>query len=208
MFIAGGIDALRDPSGKVAAAENVTEPLSDAIEQLPDDTEMLIRANGALQVGAGLAMVSNKMARPAALALAASLVPTTAAGHRFWEMDQGAPRQQQIIHFLKNLGLLGGLIITVLDTQGEPGVAWRAAHAVDHAGLMKDHASQVAGLQTELAKERAKASTAATKARFGATARQAKRDAKVAAKVTKSAGRAVTGAGRAVKRVVTAALPG
>lgn len=207
MFIYGGFDAVRNPSGKVAVAEDVTDPLNDRIDALPDDTETLIRANGALQVGAGLALATNTMARPAALALAASLIPTTAAGHRFWEQDEAATRKAQTVHFLKNLGLLGGLIITALDTEGEPGVAWKAQHAVEHAGLLAEHRKELTGLQAELAREKARAATADKRARIGATTRQARRDARLAAKAGRSIGRSVAAAGRGAKKAVKAADP-
>ena len=53
-------------------------------------------------------------------------MPTTLAGHRFWEEDDKQKRAQQQIHFLKNAGLLGGLILAAVDTEGKPSVAWRA----------------------------------------------------------------------------------
>ncbi len=207
MFIYGGLDALRNPGPKVAVAEDVTDPLSDRVDALPDDTETLVRANGALQVGAGLALATNTMARPAALALAASLVPTTAAGHRFWEAEEGASRQAQTVHFLKNLGLLGGLLITAMDTEGEPGMAWRTQHAVEHAGLLAEHRKELSGLQAELARERARAATAETRAKISATGRQARRDARLAGKVGRSVARTVASAGRGAKKAVKAADP-
>ena len=68
--------------------------------------------------------------RLAALALIGSIVPTTLGGHRFWEETDQAARAQQRMHFLKNLGLLGGLILAALDTEGEPSLGWRAKHRV------------------------------------------------------------------------------
>ena len=53
--------------------------------------------------------------RLAALALAASLVPTTAAAHLYWTIEDPVARQQQKIQFWKNSGLMGGLLLTVLD---------------------------------------------------------------------------------------------
>jgi uncharacterized membrane protein YphA (DoxX/SURF4 family) len=67
------------------------------------------------------------------LLLAASLAPTTVAGHRFWEYDDKAQRQQQQIHFFKNLSMLGGLILAAMDTEGRPGLSWRTRHAAEHA---------------------------------------------------------------------------
>ena len=208
MFIYGGLDAVRNPGPKVAAAEPVTDELAERIEQLPDDTESLIRANGALQVGAGIALATNTFSRPAAAALALSLVPTTAAGHRFWEADSEQTRAQQTIHFLKNLGLLGGLLIAALDTEGEPGVAWKAQYAVDQSKLLAEHEQEVAGLMAEVATAKAavkateaKAKTAQTKATVIATAKQAKRDAKIAAKAGKGLSKTIGLAGRAARLV-------
>ena len=60
--------------------------------------------------------------------LAASLVPTTYVGHPFWQEPDPSQARQQRTHFLKNLGLLGGLLLAAVDTEGQPGLAYRAAH--------------------------------------------------------------------------------
>ena len=69
----------------------------------------------------------------ASTVLAASLVPTTAAGHRFWEESDPDVRAQQQLQFVKNVSMLGGLLLAAVDTEGKPGVAWRAKHAVGSA---------------------------------------------------------------------------
>ena len=90
-----------------------------------------MQLNGAVQIAGGL-LLPTRLHRLAALALIASIVPTTAAGHRFWEREDPAERQQQQIHFLKNLGLLGGLLLAMVDTDGRPGLRWRAGHLARH----------------------------------------------------------------------------
>jgi uncharacterized membrane protein YphA (DoxX/SURF4 family) len=130
IFIYGGIDAIRNPKPKVRPAEPVAPPIADALPvDLPDDTEQLVRINGAVQVAGGALLVLGRMPRVAALALAGSLVPTTAAGHRFWEAEDDGDRRQQMIHFLKNLSILGGLLITTADTGSRPSVGWWAKRA-------------------------------------------------------------------------------
>ncbi|CAN5747087.1 DoxX family membrane protein [soil metagenome] len=207
VFIYGGIDTLRNPAPQVAAAEDVVDELADRIEQIPHDAETVVKANAALQIVAGLGLATNTFARPSSLALAGSLVPTTAAAHAFWELDDQASRKTQLLHFLKNLGLLGGLLITALDTQGEPGVAWRAQHAVEHAGLLADHKREVAGLQTELVKEKARAATIDKKAKVKAGAKQASHEVQMAAATGWGLTRGARGAGRTAKRLVSALLP-
>lgn len=49
-----------------------------------------------------------------ALALIGSLVPTTVAGHAFWEETDPDPRQMQATQFAKNAGIIGGLMLVIL----------------------------------------------------------------------------------------------
>ncbi len=126
IFVAGGIDALRHPASKAEKAETVTERLSEQVDFIPNDPDALVRLNGAVQVVAGLLLATGKFRRIAALALCGSIIPTTLAGHRFWEETDETSRTQQQMHFLKNLGLLGGLILAAVDTEGEPSLGWRA----------------------------------------------------------------------------------
>jgi len=112
MFVFGGLDSVRDPRSKASKARVVTEPLADAVE-LDEDPEVFVQVNGAVQVGAGVLLGLGILPRLSATALAASLIPTTAAGHRFWEESDPANRAQQTIHFLKNAAMLGGLLAVV-----------------------------------------------------------------------------------------------
>ncbi|MDQ3304868.1 MAG: DoxX family protein [Actinomycetota bacterium] len=131
MFVSGGIDAVRHAETRERSAEPVTSKLAGPLG-LPDDTAVLVKINGAVQVGAGLLLATGRVPRLAAAALAVTLVPTTLAGHRFWEED-GAARAGQQIHFLKNLSMMGGLILAATDTEGNPSLAWRARHAAERA---------------------------------------------------------------------------
>ncbi|MDP9406172.1 MAG: DoxX family protein, partial [Actinomycetota bacterium] len=128
MFIAGGVDALRDPAAKVPVADKVASQLPGLGEQ---DTETLVKANATVQLVGGTLLAFGRLPRLSALALAASLVPTTLAGHRFWEYDDPAQRQQQQVHFLKNASMFGGLLLAAVDTEGKPGLAWRSRHAAE-----------------------------------------------------------------------------
>ena len=73
----------------------------------------------------------------AALALIGSIVPTTYAGHRFWEETDEATRAEQRMHFFKNLGLLGGLLLAAMDTEGKPSLGWRAKRRIAPALLIE-----------------------------------------------------------------------
>ena len=97
---------------------------------LPAETEDTVRLNGAVQVVAGSMLALGMWPRLAATVLAGSLVPTTLAGHRYWEHEDQQTRAQHRIHFLKNLAVLGGLLIAAADTSGNPSLAWQGQHAV------------------------------------------------------------------------------
>jgi putative oxidoreductase len=135
MFVVGGLDSLRHASGKVSTAEKVTEQVPTLVEKIapgipvPRDPATLIRINGGVQLVAGLALATGRMPRLSALALAASLAPTTYAGHSFWEEKDPGARTGQRIQFLKNISMMGGLLLAAVDTEGRPGVAWRARRA-------------------------------------------------------------------------------
>ncbi len=62
-----------------------------------------------VEVGAGLALLFGVQTKTAAQILAAYLIPVTLIFHAFWSLD-GMDRQMQLINFLKNLAILGGLL--------------------------------------------------------------------------------------------------
>jgi putative oxidoreductase len=128
IFIVGGWDAMQNPESKTPAAGRL---LGDRPSRWPllEDTEQLVRADGAVKVAAGIALGLNRVPRLAALTLCASLVPTTLAGHRFWAESDDAQRAAQQLHFVKNAAILGGLILAAVDTEGRPSVGWRARKA-------------------------------------------------------------------------------
>jgi putative oxidoreductase len=207
IFIIQGIDSLLHPDTKAPAAEKVVRPLAERVPVVPDQVEQAVRLNGAVQVAAGSLLAIGKFPRLSAAVLAASLVPTTAAGHRFWESDDKLERAQQKVHFLKNLSILGGLLIAAGDTAGNPSIAWRGRHA---AQLAKREASlaaksAAAEAQTVSAKAQAKAAKAAART----SARTAKLAAKGGAKAGKASGKAsaVTQATAKVGKKLTDALP-
>lgn len=213
MFITGGLDAMRHPETKVASAQPVTDQLRTWVPSLPEDTAMLVKVNGLVQVGAGVLLALGKMRRLAALALIGSVIPTTFAGHRFWEESDEKKRAQQRVHFFKNVGLLGGLILAMVDTEGAPSIGWRArrgVHQVSHAVAIgrastgsgahqvsakasaagrrtARHANEHAHHAAKAALESAEGSAHRAAAKAGATGRKARRKAgKAAARANKA----------------------
>lgn len=141
MFVFGGLDAVRNPETKAPKAEGLAPKVAEPLG-LPTDPVTLVRLNGAVQVGAGLLLAFGKCPRLAALALVGSLVPTTYAGHRFWEETDDTTRAQQQIQFFKNMGLMGGLLLAAADTGGRPSVTWTARRTAKAASKAAGSATQ------------------------------------------------------------------
>jgi putative oxidoreductase len=132
VFVTSGLDALLHPTERAKIAAPLVTKLSGPLG-LPDDPEMLVRANGATMVVAGTMLGLGTFPRVAAMALAGALVPTTYTAHAFWTVADPADRAQQKAHFLKNVGLLGGVLLAAVDTAGKPGLAYRTRYAQAHA---------------------------------------------------------------------------
>jgi uncharacterized membrane protein YphA (DoxX/SURF4 family) len=112
MFVAGGFDHLKDPGVRVDAvrAAGLSEP------------EKLVKGVGAAMLGGGLALATGRLPRVASLVLAGALVPTTYVGHAFWKETDPTTMQMQRANFLKNVSMLGGLLLAAADTGGRESV--------------------------------------------------------------------------------------
>lgn len=182
IFVPSGWDAMVNPGPKVPVANDVAPKVSRQLPGLASlHTESLVRVNGAVQVGAGTLLALGRFPRTSALVLAGSLVPTTLAAHRYWEYDEPTQRQQQRIHFLKNISLLGGLLIAWMDTEGRPSLTWRAEHQAKHAKSAAEHRAKHA---RSTAEHRAK-HTRGVARRGRRQARRGRRQARLGAKAAR-----------------------
>jgi uncharacterized membrane protein YphA (DoxX/SURF4 family) len=115
IFVLSGLDVLAKPEGRAKVAKPVVDKLAQYIGIVPPDPTTAVTLNALVQVGGGAMLAAGILPRLAALALAASLVPTTVAGHPFWQIEDPAQRAQQRVHFLKNVAIFGGLLIAAFD---------------------------------------------------------------------------------------------
>lgn len=108
IFISGGANTFINPDGrasKVAAAG------------IPKARQSTI-LNGAVMVVGGSLLALDIAPKLSAMLLIGSLIPTTFVGHPFWNEENATNRAGQQTHFLKNLGLIGGLL-TVLTEKND-----------------------------------------------------------------------------------------
>lgn len=99
-FVVLGAQAARDPAHRTALAARLGLPAPEAS----------VRLNGAAMVAGGIGLATGVRRREAALGLVASLVPTTVAGHRFWEQDDALAAKLDRIAWMKNIGLAGAAL--------------------------------------------------------------------------------------------------
>ncbi|WP_068271303.1 DoxX family protein [Aldersonia kunmingensis] len=133
-FVVGGIDALRNPQGRASAAEPLVQKGEESLpkevtDKVPTDPVTLVRINGAVQVGSGVLLAFGKAPRIASLALAATVLPTTVTEQDFWNETHAAAKARKRAEFVKNLSLLGGVMIAAVDTEGKPSLGWRGRRA-------------------------------------------------------------------------------
>jgi uncharacterized membrane protein YphA (DoxX/SURF4 family) len=153
-FIVGGLDAYRHPAARAKTAAPLISRVAPVLG-IPDDPELVVRANGAVMVGAGTMLAAGKLPRLAALALELSLLPTTVAGHPFWKIKDPKQRAAQRMQLQKNLSMLGGLLLAVVDTGGKPGLGWRARHAAKDAKRSARTAKHETAMMAKAAKREA-----------------------------------------------------
>jgi uncharacterized membrane protein YphA (DoxX/SURF4 family) len=119
-----GFEAAREPGARVDQAAGTLAAIRK-LAPLPVEDELIVRGNGAAQAVAGTTLALGLFPRVSTVVLAASLVPTTLAGHRFWAIEDETAGKMQRVQFQKNLAMLGGLVFAYLD--GQQAAAQRAA---------------------------------------------------------------------------------
>lgn len=155
IFFWGGYHALKNPDPLVKKAQRLSDQVVPWAQArgipLPSDPATLVRLNGATQVLAAASLATGRAPRLSAAVLAGTLVPTTYAGHAFWDELDPAARSMQKTQFAKNLSVLGGLVLAALDTEGKPGVAWRVQHGAKAARREAKRLAHDARLEARLA---------------------------------------------------------
>lgn len=114
VYVLLGLDAFRAPGGRVTMAGPTLAGIRRVVP-LPEDDELLVRTNAAVQVTAGATLALGVLPRLSALALVASMAPTTVAGHAWWTLEDPMARKVQRVQFAKNVAMVGGLLQVAVD---------------------------------------------------------------------------------------------
>ena len=107
VFISRGAELLRNRERREQIAAHLELGGFDVEPQTA-----ALAASGVM-FGAGALLAANRLPRLSALLLAATLVPTATATHAFWAEKDTPARREQRAHFLTDVGLLGGLLLSL-----------------------------------------------------------------------------------------------
>lgn len=100
-FVFNGINHFRNQEGMSQYAEAKGVPAADAA----------IPATGAMLLAGGLSVMLGVKPRQGLAALIGFLVPVTLQMHRFWEVEDPQQRVNEMVHFSKNLALIGAALM-------------------------------------------------------------------------------------------------
>ncbi|MGI8856470.1 MAG: DoxX family protein [Thermomicrobiales bacterium] len=109
IFIIAGAEAFKTPGGRTQKVGGAGIP----------EPETAVKVNGATMVIAGLMLAFGITPKAAAGALIGTMIPTTLVGHAFWKETDPKAQSMQRVQFLKNLGLIGGLLWVLAEVSQE-----------------------------------------------------------------------------------------
>ncbi|WP_395681246.1 DoxX family protein [Dokdonella sp.] len=107
LFVISGWSKLTDFAGTVAYMEYLKTPMPSVAAGIAV----------AMEVGVGIALLAGVWVRPLSLALAIFVAGAALIGHPFWSMI-GAERALNLTHFLKDMSIMGGLLLLAITGGG------------------------------------------------------------------------------------------
>lgn len=102
IFLVSGTAKLVDVAGTAAHMSAVGIPYPETLAMFA----------GVVEVLGALSLVFGALSRMGALGLIVFLIPTTLLFHNFWALE-GDEQRMQMVQFLKNVGIAGGLILLI-----------------------------------------------------------------------------------------------
>jgi putative oxidoreductase len=101
LFVMSGLEKVMDLSGTAAAISSKGLPLPD----------VLAIATVIVELGGGLLIIVGWQTRLVALALAIFSAVAAYFFHDFWHYPPGAEHTDNMIHFMKNVSIIGGFLM-------------------------------------------------------------------------------------------------
>lgn len=118
IFLVSGIAKLTDTPGTVAHMAAMGIPYPENLAIIAGTAEVL----GAIAIATGF------LTRIASFGLILFLIPTTLIFHAFWN-DTDQERMSQMVNFMKNLAIIGGLAVLMAQGAGRFSIDHRVRRA-------------------------------------------------------------------------------
>ena len=133
-FIFEGVQTAIRPDRVLDALPVTIADIDEQVSKspLPTDAETILRTAGGLAAVAGAAFALNKKPRLASATLLLTTTVGLAGRKRVWEL-KGTERTEELRAIAGDLGLLGGILLAAVDTDGKPSLAYRVDKAIERA---------------------------------------------------------------------------
>ncbi|WP_062302705.1 DoxX family membrane protein [Demequina subtropica] len=155
-FVYGGVQSYLEPEARAARVAPTVGPALEELGLEDVKTADLVKAHGIASIALASALALSRTPRTAALGLAGLAGVTTALSHPFWKEEDPAKRDEELEQFLKNLSLVGGVLLA--------STAGHSQRHIDRKKAKKAKAKEKAAAAKVKEKEAKAAAKAAAKA--------------------------------------------
>lgn len=135
-FVLTGIDRLRNTEATAAALRPALDRLSKAVPSAASVTsneKQVAKVLGAAHLGAALLLGIGRFSRLSALVLVGTSSLNAVVEFNNADSSTAKARKERRNQLIKNLSLVGAVLIAAVDTNGRPSWAWRAEHFAEDA---------------------------------------------------------------------------
>ena len=165
-FILEGVRTAKNPEREIAVVPAAFAQVDKALENssAPSfvDSRMIVRATGVVAAGAGVLYATNRAPRLSAALLLAATSVGLANRKRIWELT-GEERMNELQSILTDAGLLGGVLLAVVDTDGTPSLGYRVNKLVERGQKAAEQKQKEIGKATDKLSRRASKGTSKRK---------------------------------------------
>lgn len=150
-FVFSGVERLRTAGATAPQLKPVLAGVTKVVPSaaaVTSNEKLVGQVLGATQIGAALLLGIGRFSRFSALLLTVTTTVNTLVDYRSADSATPEDKKARRSQLLKNLSLIGAVLLASVDTNGRPGVAWRAGHLATGArknavGLGKDARKQL-----------------------------------------------------------------
>jgi putative oxidoreductase len=111
-------DIMKFEETTATVKDNFNAKLPTQVQEYAQYAQYAVIAAIVFSIAGSLLVITGFWARFGALLLFLFLIPATAFFHDFWNLTDPKEKQQQIVEFLKNLGLMGAMLFILANGAG------------------------------------------------------------------------------------------